>query len=50
MEWMPIKHRIQLTVQEPEQLMNILRKKRCAAARQSHARIPFRALVKHHPK
>ena len=36
---MPIKHRIRLTVQEREQLMYILRKKRCASARQSHARI-----------
>ena len=40
---MPIKHRIQLTVQEREQLMNILRKKHGAAARQAHARILLKA-------
>ena len=40
---MPIKFRIRLTPQEREQLMNVLRKKRCAAARQSHARILLKA-------
>ena len=40
---MPIKHHVRLTVQEREQLMSILRKKRCAAARQSHARILLKA-------
>lgn len=40
---MPIKYRIRLTLQEREQLRNILRKKRCAAARQSHARILLKA-------
>jgi hypothetical protein len=39
----PLKYRIRLTPQEREQLMNILRKKRCAAARQSHARILLKA-------
>ena len=40
---MPIKYRIRLTAPEREQLMNILRKKRCAATRQSHARILLKA-------
>lgn len=40
---MPIKYRIRLAPQEREQLLNILRKKRCAAARQSHARILLKA-------
>ena len=40
---MPIKYRIRLSPPEREQLMNILRKKRCAATRQSHARILLKA-------
>ena len=40
---MPIKYRIRLTAPEREQLMNILRKKRCAATRQWHARILLKA-------
>ena len=40
---MLIKYRIQLTPQEREQLLNLLRKKHCAAARQSHARILLKA-------
>ena len=40
---MPIKYRIRLTSQEREQLMDILRRKRSAAARQSHARILLKA-------
>ena len=40
---MPIKFRIRLTPEERQQLMGILRKKRCAAARQSHARLLLKA-------
>ena len=40
---MPIKHRIQLDIQEREELLNILRKKHSAAARQAHARILLKA-------
>jgi len=38
-----IKYRVQLTPPEREQLLTILRKKHCAAARQSHARILLKA-------
>lgn len=40
---MLIKYRIRLTPPEREQLLNLLRKKHCAAARQSHARILLKA-------
>jgi transposase len=43
LNWVLIKYRIRLTPPEREQLLNILRKKPCAAARQSHARILLKA-------